>query len=57
MRIKNKSEHEIFYSTISAKLNPGEEKTVTSAEGKVYLSNPYVVEIKDELESKVSKKK
>ena len=57
MRIKNKSEHEIFYSTISAKLNPGEEKTITAAESKVYLSNPYVVEIKDEPELKVSKKK
>ena len=45
MKVKNTSSSEIFYSTLNCILGPNEEKTVTAAEGEMFISNPYVVEV------------
>ena len=47
MKVKNTSTNDIFYPTISGFLGAKSEKTVTVAEGEVYLTNEYVVEVQD----------
>ena len=56
MKVKNNSSHMITYPTISGVMGPNEEKTVTMAEGEVYISSPYVVEIQDKPALKPDKK-